>query len=85
MIRSTLRNPLALMLAVGCLCAAGSSFAAENEYLPTIKDKAQDHFRSGLASALRPLPRCNPYRMLKNGECCAPGFVSLNFCLSPCT
>lgn len=51
--------------------------AQEVGYLPGISDKAQDAMRAGLASALRKLPKCNPYMLLEDGECCPSGFVSL--------
>ncbi len=74
MTRNQLRTLLATSLTM--VLAAGSAFAADGEYLPGIKDKAQDSFRAGLASALRPLPKCNPYRILDDGGCCPQGFVS---------
>ena len=73
--RST--TAVATCLLLGALFAM-PAFAAEGEYLPNINDKAQDSFRTGLAAALRPLPKCNPMRMLADGSCCAPGFASLN-------
>ncbi|MCB9738813.1 MAG: tetratricopeptide repeat protein [Deltaproteobacteria bacterium] len=75
MTRHTLRTLLATAT-TAVICAAGPTFAADGEYLPGIKDQAQDHFRAGLASALRPLPKCNPYRILDDGNCCPQGFVS---------
>lgn len=54
-----------------------SAFAADNEYLQGIDDKAQDAFRSGIAAGLKKVPKCNPFRLLTDGNCCAPGFVSL--------
>lgn len=67
----------ACALSLASLSAPTEAFAAEDEYLQDIKVPAQDAFRKGLASALRPLPKCNPYRLLADGRCCAPGFVSL--------
>ncbi len=51
--------------------------AAEQEYLPGIDDKAQDAMRAGLSAALRKVPKCNPYQILDDGQCCPAGFVSL--------
>ena len=62
----------ALVMAMGA-----SASAAEQSYLQGIDDKAQDAFRAGLASALKKVPKCNPFQLLSNGQCCAPGFVSL--------
>ncbi len=77
--RSPLRRILACSIALGVLgLAAGTAGAAEGEYLPGIVDKAQDHYRAGLAAALRPLAKCHPKRLLADGSCCPAGFASLN-------
>ena len=70
-----------LALVVPCalgfsLLTAPAADAAE-EYLQGIDNKAQDAMRAGISAALRKLPKCNPFQLLENGECCAPGFVSL--------
>mgnify|MGYP003338575149 CR=1 FL=1 len=62
---------LALVLAPAVASAQSLS------YLPGISEKAQDHMRDGLTSALRKVPKCNPFQMLESGDCCPPGFVSL--------
>lgn len=72
--RHIIRTMTALALAAA---PAASAAAAEGEYLPDIQDKAQDHFRAGLAAALRPLPKCHPKRLLPTGDCCAAGFAAL--------
>lgn len=59
------------------LAAASAAGAYAQEYLPGIEDKAQDAMRSGLQAALRKVPKCNPYQILDDGQCCAAGFVSL--------
>jgi len=69
---------LAAVVASGLLLALPvDSSAAETSYLQGIDDKAQDSFRKGLAAALKKVPKCNPYRLLAQGGCCPPGFVSL--------
>ncbi len=76
------------LLATALLVAA-PAMAAEGEYLPELQVKAQDAYRKGLEAALRPLPKCNPFRMVdrtvkdKDGKetkvsgCCPLGFASL--------
>jgi Tfp pilus assembly protein PilF len=51
--------------------------AAEQEYLPGVDEKAQDAMRAGLSAALRRVPKCNPFQILDDGQCCPAGFVSL--------
>ncbi len=76
---SRLNGLLATLFVAAIAAALFASSPAQTEekgYLPGIDDKAQDAFREGLASALRPLPKCNQYRLLEDGSCCQPGFVS---------
>lgn len=85
------RSLLALVVGLVALSSAiaSSAFAADGEYLPELQVKAQDAYRKGLEAALRPLPACNPFRMVtrkgkdKDGKevsakgCCPQGFASL--------
>jgi len=73
-----MRHLIAGIAAVGLLAGSlSNTIAADNEYLPKLNDKAQDAFRSGLAAALKPLPKCNQHLLLEQGGCCPQGFVSL--------
>ncbi len=78
---TSVSNPTALVArTVGCLSVIAllwASPALAQEYVPGIDTKAQDAMRSGIASALRSVPKCSPYRMLEDGQCCPGGFVSL--------
>lgn len=78
MIRSTIRSAaLAAALCAGALLGGHASSVEAQEYIQGVDLKAQDAFRTGLASALRKVPKCNPYQILDSGECCPSGFVSL--------
>lgn len=80
---------IAAGLTVATLGATTDAQAADGEYLPELQVKAQDAYRKGLEAALRPLPACNPFRMVtrkgkdKDGKpvevkgCCPQGFASL--------
>ncbi len=66
------------LIALLALPLATPAFAANGEdHLPSLSTEVEASMRAGLAAALRKLPKCNPYQMLENGECCNPGFVSL--------
>ncbi|MBP47268.1 MAG: hypothetical protein CMH53_04965 [Myxococcales bacterium] len=77
----------AALFALMVFSAPGAAFA--EDYLPKLEVKAQDLYRSGLKAALRPLPKCNPYRLYSKkvtddkGKtttirgCCPLGFASL--------
>lgn len=71
------RADLVVGLGVVCLLLPVAASAQQGAYLEGISDKAQDQMREGLASALRKLPKCNPFQLLENDDCCAAGFVSL--------
>ncbi len=91
--RRRLHAPASLVLLAAVVVAspafAPTAFAADGEYLPTLQVKAQDAYRKGLEAALRPLPPCDPFRMVnrkgkdKDGKdveargCCPLGFASL--------
>ena len=68
---------LAIVVGLACVLAPAAVHAQAGSYLEGISEKAQDQMREGLTAALRKLPKCNPYQLLENGECCAPGLVSL--------
>ncbi len=76
-LKTTKRPWLATLIAMMLSFSALSAHAEESAYLPGIDESAQDAFRTGLAAALKKLPKCNPYRLRKSGKCCLPGFVSL--------
>ncbi|MCO4762485.1 MAG: tetratricopeptide repeat protein [Myxococcales bacterium] len=87
-LRTTIITAASFALIAGFL-ASSTAFAADGEYLPGLQVKAQDAYRKGLAAALHPLPKCNPFRMVtrkvkdKDGKeieisgCCPLGFASL--------
>ncbi len=66
-----------LIALLGLTCAAPVFAADGQDHLPSLTPEVESSMRAGLAAALRKLPKCNPYQMLENGECCNPGFVSL--------
>ncbi|GEM_PF-3459924 len=68
---------LAVGIAAAIVLAASPLTAGETEYLPKLSEKAQDSMRAGLKAALKPLPKCNQHRLLKNGACCPMGYASL--------
>jgi len=63
--------------ALACAGALTALPAVAQDYLADIDRGAQDAMRQGLASALRAVPKCSPYRILEGGGCCPPGTVSL--------
>ena len=65
-----------VLVALG-LFALGAVPALGQEYVPGIETKAQDAMRAGISSALRSVPKCSPYRMMDDGNCCPGGFISL--------
>ena len=66
-----------LVVATTLVMVGHASSALAQEYLQGIDNKAQDAMRAGLQHALRPVPKCSPYRIVDDGSCCASGFVSL--------
>ena len=74
----TLALTLALNLVLAATLTAPLAWAKDGQdHLPSLDIKVEEAMRAGLAAALRKLPKCNPYQMLENGECCGAGFVSL--------
>ncbi len=71
-----LRNVLAVA-GLLCLTMPVAAWAQQGAYLEGVSEKAQDAMREGLGAALRKLPKCNQFQMREDGECCAPGFISL--------